>query len=57
MTARKNNWGSDVVYFDQRLGAAHVFINKKLKMQEICNKILQKTRFFKLAPKHWGQLF
>ena len=28
-----------------------IFNNKKLKKQEICSKFLQKTRFFKFAPK------
>ena len=44
-----------VVYFDQLLGAAHPKIwskslfslaEKMRKKQEICSKILQKTRFF-----------
>ena len=55
-----------VVYFDQRLGAAHPkhwqkqsnqhFRAKKLKnakKQQIWSKILQKNSFFDLAPKHW----
>ena len=33
--------GLIVVYFDQRLGAAHSFF-------------VQKTRFFKFAPKRWS---
>ena len=56
-----------VVYFNQRLGAAHsktlvkkvifsAFNSKKLKKQEICIKILQKTRFLSLHQKA-GWLF
>ena len=49
------NLGAFVVYFDQRLGAAHIFIftvifsvfcAKNLKKQELCTKTQQKTGFF-----------
>ena len=49
MTARKNNWGSDVVYFDHRL-----FYGKKLKKaRNLQQNFAKNTFFFKFAPKRW----
>ena len=57
-----------LVYFDQRLGAAHAkrwskwsfsafLLQKKQKKQEICSKFQQKRLFFLHLHQNAGQLF